>query len=411
MLWTDVPYPDTVEQLERALREQPVIVHETMGGGDTAEALERIGRLVSELPFRAYVAVVETPDDVDAGIEAGRYLATALSRRIGEPGLYVVDGPDSVLGVRMVGTGWDETIFSLQTSTNQEAVGRSAGTTVLSPTVDVETVLETALASPPQPSGSEYDEVTLADEVIEDLAERDRSLQPYERPGLDDEDAPPEPWSTGKRWMVGTSVAIVTLLVLLQTLRGWPGWRRRRPEGSGTRSAPGRPATSDVDALRADATAQLTALAETLPVAPQGDLHERAALAREVAEHLLDSDDLLDVAGALVLARGGRRELAIALGRARTPYRVCFFDPPRHPTASQTVEWRFGDSVVQVPVCRTCRRDIKADRVPETLTVRRVGGSRPYYETDTVWARTGFGSLSTDLAELARQVAAERQRR
>ncbi len=33
-----------------------------------------------------------------------------------------------------------------------------------------------------------------------------------------------------------------------------------------------------------------------------------------------------------------------------------------------------------------------------------------YYEGDSVWARTGFGSLTEDLGDLVRQVNAERGR-
>lgn len=399
----DVPYPDTVDALEQALRQQSVIVHETMGGGDTAGALDRISKLVEELPFAAYVAVVETPDDVDAGIDSGRFLATALSRRIGKPGLYIVDTPDAVMGVRMVGTGWDETTFTLQKSTDADAVERRSGYQVLSPTVDVEVVLQTASASPPQGSGSEYDEVSLADAVVEDLAQRERALQPYERPGLDDDD-PPEPWSEGKRWMVGTAVGAGLLAVLLQSLWGWPGWRRR--PGTAAKAA----AVPQIDQVRQEAASQLTALAESLPAMAAGERLDRATLAREAAEPLLDSEDLLDVTGALVLARAGRREVAIAVGRARAPFRVCFFDP-LHSTASRQVRWRFGDTAVEVPVCRPCQRDVEAGRTPETLQEQRRGRTRPYYEGDSVWAETGFGSLTSDLADLATRVAADRRLR
>ena len=109
------------------------------------------------------------------------------------------------------------------------------------------------------------------------------------------------------------------------------------------------------------------------------------------------------------VARAGRRELAIALGQARTSYRVCFFDPT-HTTATRTAEWRFGDSEVEVPVCRACQKAVDAGRAPEALTVRRGGRMRAYYEGDTVWARTGYGSLTTDLADLATRVTDDRRR-
>lgn len=411
MISVDVPYPDTVDELADVLRERHVLVHETQGSGDTAGALARIGRLVEQLPFATYVAMVEVPAEVDAGNDSGRYLATALSRRIGKPGLYVVDTPRGLTGVRMVGTGWDEPLFSLQSDTDAEAVERASGSTLLTPTVDAEVVLQTALHAPPRSEGYDYDEVSLPDSVVDDLADRERSLEPFERPGLEDE--PPEPWSEGKRWMVGTAVGAGVLAVLLQSLWGWPGWRRRRGDRASTTSATTTTTTSAAPAIeqvREAAGTQLTALAESLPAVPAGERLDRATLAREAAEPLVASDDLLDVIGALVLAEAGRREVALALGRARTAYRVCFFDPG-HAGAGHEAAWRFGDTEVEVPVCRRCRQAITAGREPESLRVPHRGRLRPYYELDSVWAETGFGSLTSDLADLATRVTGARRRR
>jgi hypothetical protein len=406
----DVPHPDTVEALAEALKVDHVIVQETRGSGDAAGAEERIEDLIARLPFAAYVAVIDTPTDVDAGSEASGYLATALSRRIGEPGLYVVSADGDIAEARMVGTGWDETLFSLQSYTDRGAVTDASGTDLLVPTVDAETFVQTALAVPPTEDDLDYDSVALSDDVVDDLADRERALEPHERPDYDFDAA--EPWTVGKRWMVGTTVGAGVLVVLLQSLWGWPGWRRR----PGAKKVPGEsraaiapPVAPDLDVEREAAAGQLTTLAEQLPDAPTGDHADRALLAREVAEPLLDSRDVLDVVGAQVLARAGLRELARASGRARVPYRVCFFDP-RHTTATQRVEWRYGDAEVEVPVCRTCRRAVDRGLEPPTLVVGRRGRLRPYYEGDSVWARTGYGSLVDDLGELARQVSADRGR-
>jgi hypothetical protein len=408
MLSADVSYPDDVASLAEALQVDHVIVQEARGSGDAAGAMERISRLVDRLPFAAYVAVVDAPPDVDAGVESSRFLATALSRRIGKPGLYVVSASGNPIGIRIVGTGWEQTLFSLQTYTDATAVERGSGSAVLTPTVDVETVLQTALAAPPQSGGTDYETVSLPDDVVDELVERERDLQPYDRPGFDDEERA-EPWSTGKRWMVGTAVGAGALAVLVQSVWGWPGWRRRRVVASKPAKTRAAAAPPDLETVRAEADAELTALAEALPTMPPGTSFEQAALAREAAEPLLRSGDVLDVVGAWVLARAGRREVAVAAGRARKPYGVCFFDP-RHAQATQTAEWRYGDAEVEVPVCSTCRRAVAAGRSPEALVVPHRGGLRPYYEGDTVWAHTGFGSLAGDLGDLARQVAADRGR-
>lgn len=412
MISVDAPYPDDVQALADALRTDRVIVQETRGSGDAAGADARLRELVGNAPFPVYVAVVDGPPDVDAGADASRFLATALSRRIGEPGLYVVSADSTPTGIRMVGTGWDETLFSLQVNADSEAVEKASGDRVLAPTVSAEVAVRTAIAAQPRSDGGVPESVSLADDLVAELADRERDLQPYERPDLDD-DEPPEPWGTGKRWMVGTTVGAGALAVLVQSVWGWPGWRHRRvaPARAGTARAAAAPppAPPDIETVRAEADAELTALAEGLSTAPPGTHHDQAALAREVAEPLLHSGDVLDVVGAQVLARSGRREVARATGGARKPFRACFFDP-RHAPGTQLVEWRYGDAEVEVPVCGRCRTAVAAGRAPEALLVPHHGRIRPYYEGTTVWARTGFGGLTEDLADLARLVAADRGR-
>ena len=163
----------------------------------------------------------------------------------------------------------------------------------------------------------------------------------------------------------------------------------------------------DIETVRAEADTELTALAEALASPGSGIHFEQAMLAREVAEPLLSSRDVLDVVGALVLARTGRRELARAAGTGRKPYRVCFFDP-RHEPGTHIVQWRYGDAEVEVPVCGRCRRAVDRGRAPEALVVPHRGEMQPYYEGDSVWARTGFGSLTEDLGDLTRLISADR---
>ncbi|MQW75896.1 hypothetical protein GHK92_08425 [Nocardioides sp. dk4132] len=407
MIPADVAYPDTVEALAEALRTEPVIVHETLGGGDTAGALERISRLVERMPFRTFVAVIEAPPEVDAGIESGHYLATALSRRIGEPGLYVVATEDAVTGVQVVGTDWDQTHFSLQADIDRQLVTDEAGVTILAPTVEAETILRTALAEPAGPDDERpWRDPTLDEETVEDLVAREQALAAYETPAWSEEyaaPAPPVDWSADKRWMVGSMVAGLLLAVLLQSLRGWPGWRRRPapvPEVPAPVVLP-----PDLAEVRAEADTGLTELAEALVNAPAGPSQVQAALARETAEPLLRSEDVRDVVGALVLVRAGRHALV-----SSDPYRPCFVNAI-HGAAEQVAQWQFGDAEIEVPVCAACHRAFVSEQPPSALVVRRGGRLRPYYEEDSVWARTGYGSLTTDLADLARQVAGERRLR
>jgi hypothetical protein len=72
---------------------------------------------------------------------------------------------------------------------------------------------------------------------------------------------------------------------------------------------------------------------------------------------------------------------------------------PTHGRSTTTGRWGASPTL---PVCQACARDLKAKRAPEVLD----DGGRPYLERDTVWARTAFGALVSDLvAEVVRDRA------
>ena len=82
----------------------------------------------------------------------------------------------------------------------------------------------------------------------------------------------------------------------------------------------------------------------------------------------------------------------------------CFFDP-RHPEGTATASWRLGDGEVDVPCCTACASAVVEDGVPAHLRLPTRRGTEPYWERDDVWARTGFGAVTDDLA---RDVLADR---
>ncbi|WP_028659605.1 hypothetical protein [Nocardioides insulae] len=412
MLSVDVVPPDSVTELAEHLRRDPVIIEQRLGSGDTAGSDRRITASADQLPFAVYVAVVAPPPEISPGTGAGDELAIALSREIGEPGLYVV-GSEFGVRSRLIGVeGMDPDLFSLHAYANQEAVtSATEPDTRLHTVVDAEIVVRTATHT----IDDDYSEPNLPATEVEELARRNDELRPYETArrarSHGDDDQPPEPWTTGKRWMVGSLTGVLALLLLWHLLSGRPRLRRPRATGSARPSSARTPSaprsvsaartTPDRDAERERSSALLTALAEDLAAysdrgadPTSAERLQAAVLAREVAEPLLDSGDVLDLVGAGVLARIGRREVSRARGRARTPYRPCFFDP-RHPSGTRKAEWRFGDATVEVPVCPRCLQALERDRWPDPLTPP---SGRPYYDGDTVWARTGFGALTDDLA-------------
>ena len=63
---------------------------------------------------------------------------------------------------------------------------------------------------------------------------------------------------------------------------------------------------------------------------------------------------------------------------------------PTHGRSTGTGRWGSSPSL---PLCKACLADVRGKRAPEVLD----DGGRPYLERDTVWARTAFGALVSDL--------------
>lgn len=150
-----------------------------------------------------------------------------------------------------------------------------------------------------------------------------------------------------------------------------------------------------------DLAAQLDA--EPVPrEARAQELYQRALDARDAAGRLLADERAgdADLVGALVLEDLAQN----ALGAARAATHghpvaevapLCALNPT-HGRSTTTGRW---GSSPKLPICRDCAGDLKAKRAPEVLD----DGGRPYLERDTVWARTAFGALVSDLpAEIVR---------
>jgi hypothetical protein len=430
VLLADGGFAITIDQIAESLRHDHVLVQEVIGSGDAQGTHDRLSRIIERLErdqgVTAYVALVMQPRDVDAGADSARYLTQALHTRLKQPGIYVVETTRSAMSVQTFGLPQvDDTVLDLladanddsvrqQVSDDYESVGDSP---YLVPGVTAETALLTA-THPLELDIAQYDAQadvsyppTLTRTELDGLAERQLALSPPEP----DDEHESEPLSTGARWMVGSAAGVSVLLVVQQTLLGWPGWRRRRARptsGRPTSTITG-PTPATLRKARARARAELNRLSIALGTADPGRpgqdpaLVEAAAEAREAAERYVDSERLEEVAGAYSLAVTGRSDLARAADPTAPDRRLCFFDP-LHGGASRTTSSALGDAQVGVPVCRHCARSVAAGRRPAALMVPGRVGPKPYYETDSVWARTGFGSIVDDYA---RQVLRERQRR
>lgn len=154
--------------------------------------------------------------------------------------------------------------------------------------------------------------------------------------------------------------------------------------------------------LREDIEGQLLAFSDEVDRLPGprteagADAQQRGLDAYTAARRVLQSDpEMVDLVGALVLTHDGARALAEteAFEAGRTPpapVRLCFFDP-RHGAATGEVRRGFA---VPVPACAECRRALQAGGSPSPL----LDDGEPWFEGDSVWAKTGFGVFSDKLA-------------
>lgn len=138
--------------------------------------------------------------------------------------------------------------------------------------------------------------------------------------------------------------------------------------------------------------------AQPVPESPAAQEHYQRALdARDTARRITEDADAsdADLVGALVLEDVARQALGDALGRRSRVSALCALNPTH---GRSTGKGRWGSSPT-LPLCKACLADVNAKRAPEVLD----DGGRPYLERDTVWARTAFGALVSDLpAEVVR---------
>jgi LPXTG-motif cell wall-anchored protein len=207
----------------------------------------------------------------------------------------------------------------------------------------------------------------------------------------------------------GTVVLVVVALLLL-ALVAWVVRRRRRAARPAAGPMPVIPQrvfeharAAERAELREDADRELLALATLLDEQPvpsredAQDAYQRALDAYTAARRRMARDaPTVDLVGVLVLVDQARGDLARAsaldAGRRVAPQRpLCAFHP-LHGRSTRTVPWQRG---LQVPACAVCAKAVRGGRTPDALR----DGDAPYFERDTVWARTGFGAWADDLVE------------
>ncbi|WKN47668.1 hypothetical protein [Nocardioides sp. Arc9.136] len=412
-----------LESLAGSLAEDHVLVDPLFGNGRTEEVDAALTEVVDGLGYPAYVVLAPGPEGL-SGTDPGRDLATRLHERIGGDGLYVVqtDPKSHALTFASFGDVPEATLrYEVETGLRPEG-GANAGLApagIAARTLDV------------------LDAVDRGEEVSEDRFDSWSGRTVFQEPAEWDLDYDVP---TSGTYAMGSTLALVAVAgcsyLLLRTAFRWretapaagpvaaarrtgrtrSSEQRRAARGDAPAPAPG-PAE-----VRATAERELESLSRLLargagrPLGPEqrelvdGSYDTARSLLERTGTDPADLDDLL---GALVLvrvatraagtrkrsrrsARGQAQEQAQEQAQAPAPYRPCFFDP-RHGegTARRTVP--VGDRELTVPACPRCTRATGTALAPMVVRGGLLGRARPWYELDTVWARTGYGAFVDDL--------------
>ncbi len=370
------------------LRRSPLVVDPSLAEAVPAAQRRAVLRAIEAAPYPVWVVLVPITAGDRYGGDAGRFLGV-VHGRLGRDGVYVtVSG--RLLSHRAFGVD-DEHPDLNQAST----VGNFESGVYDEPQIAKVRRFVEALRAP-------------------DLAARYARTEARLRRQREESLAPPPPAAADGEEQDGGVGWLLPVAVLTALGAGAGGAlvhrRRRRHARPAPADEPLIPArvfqhahSAQAGELREQIEERLIAFADRIdrtgtPASDTAQERQQHALAAYAAARrvLASEPRMVDLVGALVLVEDGSRALAAAeaLEASRPAPRtapLCFFDP-RHPGSTLPVDWPGG---LTVPACATCRAALRANRPPDAL----LDDGRPWFETDSLWARTGFGVFAPDLAQ------------
>lgn len=397
------PVPATVDEIVAALRDDPILVSEMMGNGATQEVRDALHVKLEAAQVPVYVVLTRTPIGLDGGA-ADEELTALVHAELGD-GIYLVHtslgyGELTTYGDVDPTVDNDDTLVSLARYTAMDQVTAKVESTYgddasVAPVAEAGVILDIAASA----TIPDYGESVLSEAQVAQYADLAWTSTGYRYD--DGEDV--EPVSVGLGALTAVSVGLVVAAVAFRLLRAaLAGDAPRRASPVAERRERAKPAPAPTKAApppdpRDDAQAALDTLNHDLESRAAGRATpERLRMAietRDLARDLLTPDpaDPLDVVGALVLARTASQAIREP---GAAPYRCCFVNPT-HGAGRYQADLPGG---LAVSVCRPCERALESGQEPsDALSETRRGRDRPYYAGDTVWARTGFGTLTDEL--------------
>jgi hypothetical protein len=388
----------SAETIANALGESPVYVDPVYSSVLSEEARAEAVTTIEEsgLPVRVVLTPLLAGDDWDGDASA---LAAAVHDRMGGAGHYLVLEGDSFRGQDLPpsvdGSPDLRAHYAALASSYATEFDGSVGERM-------ERAVEFAVSDDPE---AVYEEYVSA---YEDS--REAAPEPAGNAEASDTESP-EGTAAMWPWALGT----VALLALLGG--GYLLWTRRPTAPSMPQHAAFANASqARRESLERQVERELIEVGERLGAMEPAtgtdaalslgralDAHDAA---RRVAEHLGEGS-LADVVGVLVLLDLAEDGLAAA-GKGRRwsgadRRRHCYANP-LHGTGTTDTDWRQLGATrsVRVPLCGGCVKAVRGRTRLAALQVEHEGRSVPYYEVpaeESVWAATGFGSLSDDLVE------------
>lgn len=374
----------TPAQIARALARSPLYVEPSLD--DAVPPAQRRGvlRAITRAKRPVFAALVPLTAGDRYGGEEGRFLDVVHSR-LGRDGVYVTVG--QVLTAREYGTK-----VLLDRLSRATTVGN----------FESDDLDEPAIVKVRRFVGA-LDDPALAARYQRVEAKLEAQRQAPATPSTPNDDGADDDGG-------GAGLPVLAVVVLAAVVGGGLLLRRRRGARPAPDDEPVIPArvfeharTAQATDLREEIEARLLAFAEHIdredvPERPEAQERQQHALdAYAAARRVLQgSGRLPDLAGALVLVEDGSRALAAA-GALETGERPpvasppCFFDP-RHPGRTAPVAWQRG---LRITACPACTADLRARRPPTALQDE----GRPWFEADSLWARTGYGAFEPDLAQ------------
>lgn len=369
--------PRTVDQLATALADDPILVEPALGTGDTQGVHDVLTELAGEVDVPVYVVMASMPPDLRTAEDPAQQAAALLQSTLGD-GIYYVQFTEGISWAGGFGSARD---LDINPGHRANTRARDIGPLEYNqPTAALEAELLLRAAADP---GKD-----ISDDQLREWIDTPRAFVPTEARDRVDREA--------QRWVVTIASAVAALLTGLALV--WVGSKHPLPPRRPRKHADDTPVTLDID------DAALTKVQRRYDQLHARDLaspHAAAAAEALSAAHLVAATGKrLDTVGAWVLAQQAARELERINRPTRQPYRPCVVNP-LHGEAAGTVP--LSGSSIDAPACGSCSR-----RHDAFLTVSTWRGKRPYLDTSTVWARTGYGALVDDLAQ---QVIADRTRR